>query len=553
MIQEAFYLSFRLKTTKHRVCFNGGMVSLLVKVRVRKKHVVVMSKAKMGGSPSKRFGSLNQQIAQITYWRLFVNIALMLLDAAVFVLAAVLVLSARNEMVFYSARFGFAVPFAGYCLVAAMVWVLCLYNTGVYHRHVMGDGYQLSVLIFKASVACLIVLCACHFFLNMFVTLRSLALMVFVGYIFTVLERSAARYFITRNRAKGKFSYSTVVVGSPEGISQAMRFLVRKQQLNYKIVAVCPVRLNAQAGAVEADDDFDALKKDVFEKYGIELPVLCYGDDFVEQVVSSHAQTVMVADVLHRFSDNFNTFALNMEAANLEIALVTSAVDVGGHETQIRNVQGATVMTIRLPQYSPFARFRKRIFDIVVSSIAIVLSSPIMLVVALLIKKEDGGPVFYTQERIGLCGKPFKIHKFRSMYVNADEKLAEVAAANGQEMSARVKIKKDPRITKIGHFIRKTSLDEIPQFFDSFIGTMSVVGPRPQRQFEVDEYDQVYATRLLVKPGITGPWQVSGRNDLSEEESQQLDVAYVQNWSIMGDIVYILRTVGVMINPKGAY
>ena len=181
------------------------------------------------------------------------------------------------------------------------------------------------------------------------------------------------------------------------------------------------------------------------------------------------------------------------------------------------------------------------------------LSSPIMLVVAALIKKEDGGPVFYTQERIGLRGKPFKIHKFRSMRVNADAHLAEVAAANGQEMGARVKIKKDPRITKIGHFIRKTSLDEIPQFFDSLIGTMSVVGPRPQRQFEVDEYDQIYATRLLVKPGITGPWQVSGRNDLDEEESRRLDVNYVQNWSVLGDFVYVLRTIGVVIHPNGAY
>ena len=116
-----------------------------------------------------------------------------------------------------------------------------------------------------------------------------------------------------------------------------------------------------------------------------------------------------------------------------------------------------------------------------------------------------------------------------------------------------MKIKNDPRVTKVGRFIRKTSLDELPQFFDSFIGTMSVVGPRPQRQFEVDGYDQVYATRLLVKPGITGPWQVSGRNDLSEAESRQLDVGYVQSWSVMGDIVYIFRTVGTMINPSGAY
>ncbi|WP_347056328.1 sugar transferase [Bifidobacterium pseudocatenulatum] len=498
-------------------------------------------------------GIVGHQIAQISYWRLMINAALMLLDMTMFILASAVVLTWKNELVFHSARFGFSMPFAVYCLLAACIWVLCLRSMGVYHRHVMGDGYQLNVLMFKAIVECLIALCAFHFLLNMFMTLRSLVLIMLLTYALTVIERAIARRFIVRGRVKGQYSYSTVVIGSPEGISHAMRFLARKQQLNYKPIAVCLIRLNEQNGTVEPDDNLETLKKEVFDKYGIELPVLRYGDDLVNQIIASHAQTVMVTDVLHRFSDNFNTFALNMEAANLEIALVTSAVEIGGHETQIRNIQGTTVMTIRLSQYSPLAQFSKRVFDIVVSSIAIVMLSPVMLIVALLIKKEDGGPVFYTQERIGLRGKPFKIHKFRSMYVNADEKLAEVAAANGQEMGARVKIKKDPRITKIGHFIRKTSLDEIPQFFDSFVGTMSVVGPRPQRQFEVDEYNQVYATRLLVKPGITGPWQVSGRNDLSEEESQQLDVTYVQNWSIMGDIVYILRTVGIMINPKGAY
>ena len=139
------------------------------------------------------------------------------------------------------------------------------------------------------------------------------------------------------------------------------------------------------------------------------------------------------------------------------------------------------------------------------------------------------------------------------MYVNADAKLAEVAAANGQEMGARVKIKNDPRITKVGHFIRKTSIDELPQFFDSLIGTMSVVGPRPQRQFEVDEYDQVYATRLLVKPGITGPWQVSGRNDLSEEKASSLTFPMCRIGRCWGDIVYILRTIGTVLHPNGAY
>nr|WP_242500127.1 sugar transferase [Bifidobacterium pseudolongum] len=139
------------------------------------------------------------------------------------------------------------------------------------------------------------------------------------------------------------------------------------------------------------------------------------------------------------------------------------------------------------------------------------------------------------------------------MRVDADQHLKEVLAANGQEMGARYKLKHDPRITKVGNFIRKTSLDELPQFFDVFMGSMSVVGPRPQRDFEVQEYDPVYATRLLVKPGITGPWQVSGRNDLDEEESRQLDVSYVQDWSVMGDIVYIMRTIGTVLHPSGAY
>ena len=111
----------------------------------------------------------------------------------------------------------------------------------------------------------------------------------------------------------------------------------------------------------------------------------------------------------------------------------------------------------------------------------------------------------------------------------------------------------NPGPQRVKYSIRKTSIDELPQFFDAFIGTMSVVGPRPQRQFEVDEYNQVFATRLLVKPGITGPWQVSGRNDLSDEESEALDVAYVQNWSVMGDLIYILRTVGTVLHPNGAY
>ena len=496
-----------------------------------------------------------RQLSHVLYWRFFVNLALMLMDAAMFLIASATVLNLRHENhPFYTPRFGFTFDTTVYLIVATCFWIWSLHQVGVYHRHIMGDGYQLNLLLIKGMAVCWIIQCAFHFFFKFELTLTSLCLMVASGWALTVVERMISRAFLTRSRKKGEYAYGTVIVGSPQGIGRMLRLLAQRQQLNYRPVAVCPIRFNPETGLVDSDLNAEELRREINENWGSSLPVLQYSDNnLAEQFLDINAQTVMVTDVLRRYSDNYNTFSVRMESLDLEIAMIASAADTSNHEIQIRSIQGTTIITQRLPQYSVMARFCKRLFDIIVSAIAIVVASPIMFVTAILIKADDGGPVFYKQQRIGLRGKPFCIHKFRSMRVNADKYLAEVAAANGQELGMRVKIKKDPRITKIGHFIRKTSIDELPQFFDSFIGTMSVVGPRPQRQFEVDEYNQVFATRLLVKPGITGPWQVSGRNDLSDEESEALDVAYVQNWSVMGDLIYILRTVGTVLHPNGAY
>ena len=261
----------------------------------------------------------------------------------------------------------------------------------------------------------------------------------------------------------------------------------------------------------------------------------------------------MVTDVMQRFSDNFNTFVLNMEIMNLEIAVVTSAVDVSGHETNIRVIQGTTVMTISLPQYSPWDMCKKRVFDVLVSLFAVIVTAIVTVPIAIAIKLTDGGPIFYTQTRVGRRDKPFKMIKFRSMVVNADKMKAELAKETGQDGRFIFKMKDDPRVTKVGKFIRKFSIDEFPQFLNVLKGDMSVVGPRPPLPEEVAQYNQTYATRMLVKPGITGPWQVSGRSNLSKEESESLDVSYVQNWSMLGDIVLFFRTVGAVVTHKGAY
>ena len=423
----------------------------------------------------------------------------------------------------------------------------------MYHRHVMGDGYQLNAFLIKGALFAGLMVCALNSILNVYVPLVTTGLALLCALLVTIVERFIIRQCVLFSREKGAYSYGTVLVGSPEGIERALEFLSKKSQLNYHAVAVCPIGLNEKTGLVEAVAAPDGFKQRIHEISGRDIVTLPYCKNFAERAVAMGVQTVMVTDVMHRFSDNFNTFVLDVEAMNLEVALITSAVDVSGHETNIRVIQGSTVMTISLPQYSPWAMFKKRVFDIVVSLVALVGTAIITIPVAIAIKVTDRGPIFYTQTRVGRRGKPFKMIKFRSMVVNADKMKAELAEESGQKGRFIFKMKNDPRITPVGKFIRKFSIDEFPQFLNVLRGDMSVVGPRPPLPEEVAQYNQTYATRMLVKPGITGPWQVSGRSNLSEEESEALDVTYVQNWSMLGDVVLLFRTVGAVLTHKGAY
>ena len=453
----------------------------------------------------------------------------------------------------YSARFHFHIGLWLYALACSLIWIYCLHSVGVYHRHVMGDGYQLNALLVKGTFFTGLMICAIDSILNVYIPLLHTGLVLLCAFLITMLERLIIRQFVLSSREKGAYSYGTVVVGSPEGIAHALAFLSQKRQLNYHAIAVCPIGLNKRTGLVEAVAESADFKERIRKISGRDIATLPYCGNFAERAASMGVQTVMVTDVMHRFSDNFNTFVLGVEAMNLEVALITSAVDVSGHETTIRVIQGATVMTISLPQYSPWAMFKKRVFDIVVSLVALVGTAIITIPVAIAIKVTDGGPIFYTQTRVGRRGKTFKMIKFRSMVVNADKMKAELAQKTGQTDRFIFKMKDDPRVTKVGKFIRKYSIDEFPQFLNVLRGDMSVVGPRPPLPEEVAQYNQLYATRMLVKPGITGSWQVSGRSNLSEEESEALDVTYVQNWSMLGDVVLLFRTVGAVLTHKGAY
>lgn len=194
----------------------------------------------------------------------------------------------------------------------------------------------------------------------------------------------------------------------------------------------------------------------------------------------------------------------------------------------------------------------KRVFDFIAAICGVIILSPVMLVIAIFIKAEDHGPVFYKQVRVGKNGKKFKMYKFRSMFVNADKMLSKLKEQNGVE-GPMFKMKDDPRITKVGHFIRKHSLDELPQFLNVIKGDMSLVGPRPPLPLEVAKYSDYDKQRLLVTPGCTGLWQATERNDVGFSEMVQLDIEYIKKANFLFDLWIIWKTIQIIIKPNSSY
>jgi lipopolysaccharide/colanic/teichoic acid biosynthesis glycosyltransferase len=220
---------------------------------------------------------------------------------------------------------------------------------------------------------------------------------------------------------------------------------------------------------------------------------------------------------------------------------------------EIKMVENKKVLIDEQAQNQRYVyRFFKRTLDIVASVIGLIVLSPVFLIVSLAIKAEDRGPIFYSQVRLGKGQRPFKMWKFRSMIVDADKKLEKLLKQNEVE-GAMFKMKEDPRITKVGRFTRKHSLDELPQLWNVLIGEMSLVGPRPPLEREVADYSEYDKQRLIVKPGCTGFWQVTARNDVDFEGMVNLDLEYIERSGVLFDIGILFRTVAIVFKPNSAY
>ncbi len=264
------------------------------------------------------------------------------------------------------------------------------------------------------------------------------------------------------------------------------------------------------------------------------MPVVAEVSDTARLVEPLRADTVMVTGSDLVTPRTVKRLAWDLEPWGADLVLAPALTDVAGPRIRTRPVAGLPLLHVEAPGYSGPQHVLKRAFDVVGALCLIVLFSvPLLLTAPVAVRLTSRGPVLFTQERVGLRGEPFTVLKFRSMVVDAEEHLGDVLGAD--TVGVFYKPRQDPRVTRVGAFIRRYSIDELPQLLNVLGGSMSLVGPRPQIALEVDQYDDEIGRRLLVKPGLTGLWQVSGRNNLTLEESVPLELYYVENWTVTVD------------------
>ncbi|WP_426734724.1 sugar transferase [Glutamicibacter sp. 2E12] len=342
-------------------------------------------------------------------------------------------------------------------------------------------------------------------------------------------------------RCRSGYALSNVLVyGQPDDAGFAVRQISKKSGPAYRVVGVL------MDGAPNLEVERAIRKADPT------LP-LAYDTGGIEQEVNRlHADSVVVAGPLAGGNEALQQLGWKLESSGAKLIVASSLIGVASRRVRTSPVDGMPLLHVELAKFTGARYFFKRGFDIVFSVLALLALSPVFLVIALLIRRDGPGKVFYVQERAGQDGRPFKMIKFRTMVQDAEARLAALQELN-QGAGPLFKVKDDPRITRCGHWLRKHSLDELPQFVNVLRGDMSVVGPRPALFTEVESYEGHTRRRLLPKPGVTGLWQVSGRSNLEWKESVRLDLYYAENWTVLSDLRIIWRTFRVMIESDGAY
>ncbi|GLJ79911.1 sugar transferase [Microbacterium imperiale] len=432
-----------------------------------------------------------------------------------------------------SAQLGSSPPVAAAIAAAtATVWLVGLSLFGSREPRAMGAGSSEYKRVANATGVAFGIL-AVAFEIAQWDGLRmQMVIALPAGLLALLIARWRWRAWLRARRRRGEYASLTLIAGRRRDVDYVTRQLALADN-GYAVIALALTDLES----AEASERVHAVRT---------------AADIADVAREVGADTIVVASIPDDDPDFSRSLAWQLEGTAAELIMSSRLADVAGPRISLSPIEGLPLIHVKIPVFEGAAHTLKRLLDLVVSaaaSAAVALATP---VIALAIKLDSPGPVFYRQRRVGRDGREFTMFKFRSMTDTAEQELAELLPTN-DGAGPLFKLRVDPRVTRVGRVLRRYSLDELPQFFNVLRGDMSISGPRPPLPSEVRNYEGRVFRRLYIKPGITGLWQVGGRSDLSWEDSVALDLRYVENWSVTLDLMIMWRTVKVMLRPVGAY
>lgn len=429
--------------------------------------------------------------------------------------------------------------YAWLSVALALVWWLMLGAWNSRHSRILGAGPEEYKRVAAASLWLFGLIAIVSYVLRIDTARGYVGVALPVGLLGLLLGRWLIRQHLNINRQRGDSMSRLLLLGGPSAVAHLAASLHRARHAGYLPIAAYVPGAHASL-EVEPESGLPVLGREPEARA------------IIEAIEVSGADAVAVSAGVQLHPQTLRHLGWELASRNVGLIMAPALTDIAGPRIHTQQVAGLPLIHVTTPSLDAGQRVAKRLFDVVVSALLLLVSFPLMAVIAILVKVDSRGPIFFRQDRVGIEGAHFGMLKFRSMVVDAENRLTELAHRN-EGNDVLFKLKNDPRVTRVGSFIRKYSLDELPQLFNILAGSMSLVGPRPPLPREVETYESDVRRRLLVKPGLTGLWQVSGRSNLSWQDSVRLDLYYVENWSLADDLVIILRTVRAVFGSTGAY
>ncbi|WP_166503368.1 sugar transferase [Modestobacter italicus] len=418
-------------------------------------------------------------------------------------------------------------------VVLPIAWVVAMLVSRSYEDRFLWAGPEESRRVFVAALFLLATVGTVSWAVRVEVARGFVVVAIPLATALTLLTRLTMRAWLHRQRRRGRFLQTTLLVGHRGGVAALHEQMDRERYQGYDVVGCC-------------------LPRRVTMGDSSGLPVLGDLDEVIDVVKRYEVDTVAVLPSSELDGPRLRQLGWDLEQTRAELLLAPAVTEVVGPRVNIRPVCGLPLLHVERPELTGIRRLTKNAVDRMAALLATLLFLPLFLGIALVVKSTSRGPVFYRQVRVGQDGRPFSMLKFRSMVVDAEARMAALEAAS-EGNGVLFKMKADPRVTPVGRLLRRYSVDELPQLLNVLVGHMSLVGPRPPLPKEVERYGFDMHRRFLVKPGITGLWQISGRSDLSWDDSVRIDVRYVENWSLAFDLMILWKTLGAVFRGSGAY